>query len=84
MAASDLQPGMAYMVNSVTHSELRPLVQPADGDDYTYSPRRRDRAPLIPAQWVSVGQYHNLVAEVERLRNRVAELEKLTGQWQGD
>ena len=84
MAASNFQPGMAYIVNSVTHSDLRPLSTPADGDNYTYEPPSIRRASLIPPQWVSVGEYKALFAEVQRLRNRVDELEKLTGQWQGD
>lgn len=74
--------GRAYVVQNVTYGELRPLVS-ADGDDYTYTPRPQ-RQPLIPPQWVPIQQYHSLVAEVERLRDTVAELQKTIKQWQGD
>ena len=74
----------AYVVQNVTYSELRPLAgAPADGDDYTYTPLPH-RQPLIPPQWVSVSEYRSLVVEVQTLRDRVAELEKLLKQWQGD
>lgn len=75
--------GRAYVVQNVTYGELRPLV-PADGDDYTFKPLQNNRPPLIPPQWVPIQQYHSLVAEVQQLRQRVATLEKLTGEWQGE
>lgn len=84
MTTSNLQTGVAYVVNSVTHSDLRPLSTPADGDNYTYEPSMIPRASMIPPQWVSVGEYKDLFAEVQSLRQRVAELEKMTSQWQGD
>lgn len=77
--------GMAYVVHNVTYGELRPLAgAPADGDNYAYTPLTRSGPPLIPPQWVPIGQYHSLYAEVQTLRERVAELEKLLKQWQGD
>lgn len=51
---------------------------PADGDDYTYKP------PLIPAQWVPVTEYHELVKTVERLSERVAELERRLNEAESD
>lgn len=78
---NDLEQGTAYVVQNVTYSELRPLA--ADGDDYTYTPRPQ-RPPLIPPQWVPIQQYHSLVAEVQRLREEMAETKKLLKQWQGD
>lgn len=56
---------------------------PEEDSEYFYVPRKA-AAPLIPPQWVPIQQYHSLVAEVQRLRERVAALEKLTGQWQGE
>lgn len=44
---------------------------PADGDDYTYKP------PLIPAQWVPVTEYRQLVATVAQQERRIAALEAL-------
>lgn len=82
---NDLEQGMAYVVQNVTYGELRPLAGiPADGDDYTYTPRPNHRPPLIPPQWVPIEQYQSLVAEVHRLRDEMAELKKLLRQWQGD
>lgn len=79
---SDFAEGKAYVVQNVTYGELRPLT-PADGDDYTYTPRPQ-RAPMIPPQWVPIGQYHAMIAEVQRLTLRVAELEKTLDAWRGD
>lgn len=75
----------AYVVESVTYADLRPLDgQPADGDNYAYTPRTRSGPPLMPPQWVPIGQYHSLVEEVQCLRDRVAALEHTISQWQGD
>lgn len=73
-----IERNMAYVVQNVVYGELRPLV-PADGDDYTYTPRPQ-RPPLIPPQWVPIQQYHSTVAEVQRLREEMAELKKLLRQ----
>lgn len=48
---------------------------PADGDDFAYHERPAHKPPLIPAQWVSVTDYHKLVERVEVLERRLEELE---------
>ena len=52
---------------AVQQEQSAPIV-PADGDDYTYKP------PLIPAQWVPVTEYQQLVRTVYRLQNEMAGL----------
>lgn len=52
---------------AVQQEQSAPIV-PADGDDYTYKP------PLIPAQWVPVTEYRQLVRTVYRLQNEMAGL----------
>lgn len=49
---------------------------PADGDDYTYTPRKQFATPAL--------ELRTNEDEYKRLEERVAELERTIAQWQGD